>query len=160
MASTDPTSRNTTGARLAGVAVLACVVAVGVWWVRHSAAEAALGDALAAYAAVPFPVRGDPVDQGLADLGAEVFSSRCAACHGVTGEEKLGPNLAGVTQRRELPWIRDMILRPDSMTTDDPVARELKSRYGAQMLVVGDMTLAHVRAVVEFLRRMDATPPG
>jgi mono/diheme cytochrome c family protein len=157
----DPSNRQIiTGARAAGVLVLACMVALGVWWARRAAAERALGAALSGYPAAPFPLTGDPVDEGLADLGADVFRSRCAACHVMNGEEKLGPSLAGVTRRRELTWIRDMILRPDSMTANDPVASALKARYGVQMLVTGELTPAHVRAVVEFLRRADAGDGG
>jgi mono/diheme cytochrome c family protein len=143
------------GSRIAGVLVVACVVALGTWWARRAAAERALGVALSDYAAAPFPEAGDPVDDALADLGADVFQRRCSACHVVSGEAKLGPNLAGVTRRRDLTWIRSMILRPDSMTAADPVASALKAQYGVQMLVTGDFTPAHVRAVVEFLRRAD-----
>jgi len=140
---------------MAGALVVACVVALGVWWARRAAAERALGAALSDYAAAPLAEAGDPVDDALADLGADVFQRRCSACHGVNGEEKLGPDLAGVTRRRGLTWIRSMILRPDSMTAVDPVASALKARYGVQMMVTGELTPAHVRAVVEFLRRAD-----
>lgn len=146
----------TAGARTAGVVVVLCIVAVGVWWARRAAADRALGDALSDYASTPLPAPGDAVDPHLADLGAEVFRTRCSACHAVNGDEKLGPNLAGVTRRREPGWIRSMIVRPDSMTAADPVASELKARYGVQMMVTGTLTEAHVRAVIEFLRRADS----
>lgn len=144
-----------TGARAAAAVVLVCVVALGVWWGRRAAAERALSDALSDYSTGPVPALDDPVDDALADLGADVFRGRCSACHAVAGEPKLGPNLAGVTRRRELSWIRGMILRPDSMTANDPVASAMKAEYGVQMLVTGELTQAHVRAVIEFLRRAD-----
>lgn len=141
---------------MAGVLVLSCVLAVGVWWTRRAGADRALGDALSDYASAPLPASDDPLDPHLANLGAEVFQGRCAACHVMNGEEKLGPNLAGVTHRRALAWIRSMILRPDSMTVADPVASALKAQYGVQMMVTGTLTEAHARAVIEFLRRADA----
>jgi uncharacterized membrane protein (DUF2068 family) len=73
----------------------------------------------------------------------------------VSGEAKLGPNLAGVTRRRDLDWIRSMVLRPDSMTANDAAASALKAQYGVQMMVTGEMTPSHVLAVLEFLRRAD-----
>lgn len=145
---------------MAGVAVLLSMVVLGVWWARREAADRALDAALSDYAATPLPAPGDPVDPRLADLGAEVFQARCSACHVVKGEPKLGPNLAGVTLRRELGWIRSMILRPDSMTVADPVASALKAAYGVQMMVIGSMTEVHVRAVIEFLRRADTGTGG
>jgi hypothetical protein len=48
-----------------------------------------------------------------------------------------------------------MILRPDSMTLDDPVAAALRAQYGVQMMVPGGMTPVRARAVLEFLRRAD-----
>jgi len=155
MASDSSNPRNVAGARAAGAVVLACLLALGVWWGRRIATDRALSAALADYAASPLPAPGTPVDDVLADLGADVFRARCSACHAVAGEAKLGPNLSGVTRRRDLPWIRAMILRPDSMTADDPVASALKAEYGVQMLVTGEVTPAHVRAVIEFLRRAD-----
>ena len=156
MASDSSTRRNVAGARAAGAVVLACLLALGVWWGRRVAADRALSAALADYPARTLPAPGDAVDDALADLGADVFRTRCSACHVVAGEAKLGPNLAGVTRRRELSWISAMILRPDSMTVDDPVASALKAQYGVQMMVTGEVTPAHVRAVIEFLRRADA----
>ena len=144
-----------TGPRAAATLFLVGMVGLGVWWGRRAAFERDLGRALAGFADAGLPLSDAPVDDALADLGADVFDRRCAACHALAGVEKLGPNLGGVTRRRELPWIRSMILRPDSMTRDDAVASELKARYGAQMMVMGELTEAHVLAVVEFLRRSD-----
>ena len=49
-----------------------------------------------------------------------------------------------------------MVLRPDSMTAYDPVARELKDTYQVQMLTPRSLDDAEVLALVEFLRRVDA----
>jgi len=148
------------GTRGMGLLALAGVVALGAWWMRRAAVERDLSIALSHYAGAPLPRADAPVDQALADLGAGVFKARCTACHALTGDEKLGPNLGAVTRRRELPWIRSMILRPDSMTASDPTASELKARYGVQMLITGEMTDQHALAVVEFLRRADQGGDG
>ncbi len=102
------------------------------------------------------PGPGTPIDSAMAARGADLFQAHCSACHMVRGTPKLGPNLAGVTQRRDPAWIRAMILRPDSMTRNDPVAAALKEQSGGvQMMVVGTVDPSDARAVLEFLRRVD-----
>lgn len=133
----------------------ACVVAVGAWWMGQAREHRALSDALAPYASTPLPAPGDPVDDGLADLGARVFDAKCAGCHHMSGEPRLGPNLAGITLAREATWLAAMIQRPDSMTAHDPIARSLLEHYGVQMLVAGGMDPVETRAVMEFMRRAD-----
>jgi mono/diheme cytochrome c family protein len=133
---------------------------LGIWLRRDAAEKGRLGDALAPYAAEPLPPPGAPVDSTLADLGARTFKRRCAACHAITGESRVGPDLAGVTRRRDLAWIRRMMLAPDSMTTNDPVAQMLKARYQVQMMVPGGVSPAESRGLVEFLRRVDAGGDG
>src|SRR5687768_2260572 len=48
--------------------------------------------------------------------GEEVFTAKgCPACHKVGAGKLVGPDLKGVTQRRDEKWIAKMILRPDVM---------------------------------------------
>lgn len=111
--------------------------------------------ALAAYADRALPEAGAPVDDALADLGADLFRTRCSACHTLGQGERVGPDLAGVTRRRDYAWIRGMILAPDSMTRADPDAQALRERYQVQMVTPGDFGNGHAAALLEFLRRAD-----
>lgn len=140
---------------LVALVVAVCVV-LGAWWLQRRAADARIERAILALGPVGLPTTDDPIDSLLADLGAQLVRTRCSACHAVTGEPRLGPNLGGVTLRRSLPWIRSMMLRPDSMTGVDPYARALRDAYGVQMKVPGTFGSAQARAVIEFLRRVDA----
>ena len=70
----------------------------------------------------------------------------------------LGPNLAGVTERRDIGWIRAMISHPDSMLEADTTAARLYGEYGVRMLNVGADD-AEVRALLEFLWRADRGGP-
>ncbi len=135
--------------------VAACLVALAAWWIVRAGERRALDEALATYAGTPLPSADTPIDPALADLGATVFDARCAGCHALRGDEKLAPNLAGITLARDPAWLRAMILRPDSMTRDDPVARALLQTYGVQMQVAGGIDETATRAVMEFLRRAD-----
>ncbi len=60
------------------------------------------------------------------ERGKELFTQKgCNACHKLGGGKLVGPDLKGVTARRERQWITKMILRPDLMVKEDPAAREL-----------------------------------
>jgi len=148
--------RRRKGPLAAAALAVVSVVLVAAWLGIRATEGRRLSRELATWTGTPLPAPGDPVDPELASLGASAFERHCAACHAVTGEPKLGPNLAGVTLRREAAWIRAMILRPDSMTKADSVAAALKARYGVQMRVVGKVDGTGARAVIEFLRRVDA----
>lgn len=160
MSESPSTRRLGRGPLGAAALALASVVGVALWWSARAAEERRISDALEPWADTPLPMAGAPVDAALAALGARLFERHCAACHAVTGEEKMGPNLAGVSQRRDAEWIRGIILNPDSMTRSDPVAAELKERYQVQMFVVGDVDQVQAHAIIEFLRRVDGQTGG
>jgi len=64
------------------------------------------------------------------DPGAYVFQSRCSACHTLGQGDGVGPDLAGVTARRERDWLVRYLRAPDRMlAARDPIAVELFARY-------------------------------
>lgn len=146
----------------APVAVLTTLLVVGLtlWWLQRTTAHRAMDRSLEAWATAPLPTTDAPVDSALADLGAEIFREKCAACHVVYGPSGLGPDLADATHRRAPQWLQAMILAPDSMTRTDPVAQALKARYQVQMAVPGGIDTLRTRAVIEFLRRVDGPRPA
>ncbi|MFT3712049.1 MAG: cytochrome c [Archangium sp.] len=57
--------------------------------------------------------------------GEETFAAKgCSACHKIGGGKLVGPDLKGVTARRDETWIKKMILRPDVMIKDDETAKK------------------------------------
>jgi mono/diheme cytochrome c family protein len=93
------------------------------------------------------------IDAALATSGEAYFQSRgCGACHMVTDARMVGPGLKGITQRREYDWFMGMVLRPDSMLQNDPVAKQLLQEYGTPMVYMGT-TQEEARAIYEYLRR-------
>ncbi len=154
-------SKNSSRAGRSGVIAVAALVAAvaagsGLWWLGEAAEARRIGEALGRYAGASLPSPEAAVDSDLADVGSRIFRKRCSACHAITGESRVGPDLAGVTRRRSFAWIRAMVLRPDSMTTHDPVARALKEEYRVQMLIPRTLDHTHVLALVEFLRLVDS----
>jgi mono/diheme cytochrome c family protein len=62
--------------------------------------------------------------------GQELFGEKgCTACHKVGGGKLVGPDLKGVTARRDETWIKRMILRPDVMIKEDEVAKKLFAQH-------------------------------
>src|SRR4051794_3073071 len=57
------------------------------------------------------------------DAGLYTFGYHCAACHTIGGGTKIGPDLAGVTTRRNRKWLEQFIAEPDRMNENgDPTA--------------------------------------
>ena len=70
--------------------------------------------------------------------GESLFRNRCAACHTIgggeivrkSGKRNFGPDLAGVTKKRDRAWLTRYIAMPDKMVAEkDPLALELLAQY-------------------------------
>jgi len=62
--------------------------------------------------------------------GADTFAAKgCVACHKVGGGKLVGPDLKGVTARRDEVWIKKMILRPDVMIVEDAEAKKMFTQF-------------------------------
>lgn len=66
--------------------------------------------------------------------GEHLFRTRCATCHTMDGSEEpgaLGPDLLGVTRRRDAAWLLRWLQAPDRMIEEgDPIALALFEQYG------------------------------
>jgi len=93
------------------------------------------------------------INQGLVDQGAALFKAKCSSCHKPT-KKYVGPAPVGIMDRRNPEWIMNMILDPEGMVTQDPVAKELLTRYLAPM-ANQNLTEAEARAVLEYFRTLE-----
>lgn len=58
------------------------------------------------------------------------FESRCASCHTIGGGDRIGPDLMGVTERRDRRWLERYLQEPEKVLAEgDPIARELFDKY-------------------------------
>ncbi len=65
-----------------------------------------------------------------ADPAAQLFSQRCSTCHSVGQGDKVGPDLLGVTQRREKAWVVGFVRGPGAaIDSKDPVATALFEKF-------------------------------
>src|SRR5499427_1108983 len=86
------------------------------------------------------------------DTGQYTFGYHCAACHTIGAGMRIGPDLAGVTSRRDRDWLRGFIAAPDRMTAaGDPVATALRADYGNARMPNLDLSDEDVDAVIAYI---------
>ena len=78
-------------------------------------------------------VRTNPaMNTGLAmgtQLGQSMYKKMCTGCHTIGVGDKVGPDLRGVTERRDRAWLVSYLRDPLGMTKRDPVARALAEKF-------------------------------
>ena len=96
-----------------------------------------------------------------ADQGAQIFQQRCAACHTLGGGDLVGPDLQGVTQRRDLAWLKQFIQTPDQLiAAGDPIAAELLAQYNNVAMPNLGLSAAEVDTLVAYLENPGAAAAG
>lgn len=93
------------------------------------------------------------VDQALASEGEALFTANCTACH-KTDKRYIGPEVAGVTERRTPEWIMNMILNPTEMIQKDPLAKQLVGEYNGAVMANQNLTEEQARAILEYFRTL------
>ncbi len=97
----------------------------------------------------------ETVDAALASKGKNLFETYCTSCHMTTDQRLVGPGLKGITEIRTPEWILNMILNPMKMTSQDPVAKQLKEELsGVQMTNMG-LSKDQAKQVLAYLRQND-----
>ena len=92
----------------------------------------------------------ETIDEAMVEKGKEIYKRNCTACHKMK-KRSVGPALDGVTVRRTPEWIMNMILNPDEMVVEDPIAKALLAEYLAPM-ANQSLKEDEARAVLEFFR--------
>ena len=95
----------------------------------------------------------EEIDTEMADAGKVIFDAKCTACHKVT-KRYIGPSPQGIFERRNAAWVMNMILNPDEMVANDPIAKALLAEYSSPM-ANQNLTIEEARSVVEYFRTLD-----
>ena len=87
----------------------------------------------------------------LGQTPAEDFQQNCAMCHTIGGGPLAGPDLAGMSERRERSWLVRFIVDPQAVIdSGDPVARQMVDEYkGMVMPALPGMTPDRVAAMID-----------
>ena len=144
------------------------VTSIGTWSVRRTGppprASARSGD-MAIAPSVPSDTAGLPGVQGpteeeMVAHGKRLFTELgCSYCHGSGGRGRMAPDLDATLPHRDFGWIYRMILRPDSMVRDDPIAKTMYEQYELEM---PDRSVSpwEALALYEYLvAEVEETPP-
>lgn len=93
------------------------------------------------------------IDQAMAAEGKAVYDQMCLACHRI-GKKFIGPAPNNILQRRSPEWVMNMILNPDAMVKEDPLAKDLLQEFNNSPMANQGLTEVQARAVLEYFRTL------
>ncbi|WP_324026272.1 c-type cytochrome [Maribacter sp. BPC-D8] len=94
------------------------------------------------------------IDMALAKKGEETYSQMCMACHRID-KKFIGPAPTGVLKRRSPEWIMNMILNPEVMVKEDPLAKELMAEFNGAPMANQGLTEDQARSILEYFRTLE-----
>jgi cytochrome c2 len=84
--------------------------------------------------------------------GQALFKKMCAPCHTIGVGDRVGPDLRGVTDRREKPWLEEFIQNPSKMRAKhDPTALALAAEYPAVRMPTVSLAQADAADLISYL---------
>ncbi|MDW3191133.1 MAG: cytochrome c [Cytophagales bacterium] len=93
------------------------------------------------------------IDAVLAAEGQAVFEGKCSACH-KPAKRFIGPPPKGILENRTPAWIMNMILNPEEMVKNDPMAKQLLIEFNGSPMANQNLTQEEARAVLEYFRTL------
>lgn len=96
---------------------------------------------------------GNEIDQKMALHGTDVYKKMCAACHR-PDKKFIGPAPKGILERRTPEWVMNMILDPEQMVKEDPLAKELLIEFNGSPMANQNLSEEDARAVLEYFRTL------
>jgi protein SCO1/2 len=103
------------------------------------------------------------------DAGAH-FKKVCAVCHTIGGGDSKGPDLAGLSKRRDVKWIKKFVNYPEGMINGDadeagyekpdPTAVKLFALYKPEMMAEQEMSEVQIKAILKYIDSLKKSPKG
>jgi protein SCO1/2 len=88
------------------------------------------------------------------DGGQYTFANHCAACHTIGGGDHFGPDLKGVTSRRDHDWLARFIVSPQKVReAGDPIALALRAKYKSVIMPNLDLMGDDARVLIDYIER-------
>lgn len=103
------------------------------------------------------PASATPTDPAAAQ-GKLDFESKCLACHTVGGGKKVGPDLAGVTQRRSDAWLARWLKEPEKMLETDADAKAMLQEYNNLPMPNQNLNDKEISQYIKYFHWIDAQP--
>ena len=93
--------------------------------------------------------------RAFSENGEDIFNNKgCVACHTIGKGKLTGPDLLGVTKRRNEEWIKKWLKSPETMILTDPIAKELLKEYFVPMPNQG-LNDSEIESLIEFFEKND-----
>jgi mono/diheme cytochrome c family protein len=94
------------------------------------------------------------VDAAVAKRGQTLFQNRgCIGCHSIGKGKRSGPDLAGVTQRRDLDWLRRWLKNPTPMFETDSIAKALLAEYNNTRMPNLRLKDDEIEAILQYMQQ-------
>ena len=94
------------------------------------------------------------VDAAAAKRGESLFQGRgCVGCHSIGKGKRAGPDLAGVTQRRSLDWLRRWLANPTPMFDTDSTAKALLAEFNNTRMPNLRLKPEEVDALLQYIQQ-------
>jgi mono/diheme cytochrome c family protein len=92
-----------------------------------------------------------------ADAGKDIYTKICAACHTVGGGKRVGPDLKGVSERRDEAWLISFIKSSQAMVNSgDATAVKLFEEYNKVPMPDTAASEADIKAVLAYIKKLEA----
>ena len=83
--------------------------------------------------------------------GQAIFKQKCQACHSIGGGRLVGPDLKGISSKRDKDWLIRFISIPDRLIAQgDPIARDIVKEFGMPMPNLG-VTAEEAQAIMVYI---------
>ncbi len=99
-----------------------------------------------------------PATSPLALQGRYVFQNRgCNSCHRVGGGPLIGPDLAGVTQRRDERWLAMWLKDPAQVVAKDEKLQAWTHEYGDIIMPDQNLSDDEIKALIAYMKEFPAS---
>ncbi len=95
----------------------------------------------------------EEINKEFAAKGEATFNMICTACH-MTDQRMIGPAMVGIYDRRSPEWVMNMLLNPEGMLEEDPIAKALLVEYNNMIMTNQNLSEQEAREIVEYLRTL------
>ena len=91
---------------------------------------------------------------------AGMFQQKCAKCHTVGKGDRVGPDLKGVSRRRDHQWLVGFIKKPSDYLNTDKDAMELLKKFNNSRMDDLNLTTADAEGLLEYIKAASEGPVG
>ncbi|MBI4061154.1 MAG: c-type cytochrome [Elusimicrobia bacterium] len=88
---------------------------------------------------------------------AALFQAKCAKCHTIGRGDRVGPDLKGVSERRDKAWIVGFITKTGDYLDNDAAAKELLAKFNGVRMEATNLSEAQAQGVLSYI---DAASKG